>query len=63
MFSYWVVTFQVIRAFESASGKTIPYEVVGRRKGDVDSLYASCDKVKKVTTSSLIQNWVILSCL
>ena len=26
----------------------IPYEIVGRRRGDVDSLYASCDKAEKV---------------
>lgn len=38
---------EVIRAFGAACGKEIPYEVVGRRKGDVDSLYASCDKAEK----------------
>jgi len=38
---------EVIKAFGEACGKEIPYEVVGRRKGDVDSLYASCDKAEK----------------
>ena len=28
--------------------KEIPYEIAGRRKGDVDSLYASCDKAEQV---------------
>lgn len=31
---------QVIKAFEEASGITIPYTIVGRREGDVDSIYA-----------------------
>jgi len=39
---------EVIQAFSKASGVEIPYEVVGRRKGDVDSLYASCDKAEKL---------------
>ena len=39
---------EVIKAFGEACGKEIPYELVGRRKGDVDSLYASCDKAEKV---------------
>jgi len=38
---------EVIAAFSKASGKEIPYEIAGRRKGDVDSLYASCDKAEK----------------
>jgi len=38
---------EVIQAFSKASGKEIPYEIAGRRKGDVDSLYASCDKAEK----------------
>ena len=39
---------EVIKAFGEACGKEIPYEIAGRRKGDVDSLYASCDKAEKV---------------
>jgi UDP-glucose 4-epimerase len=39
---------QVVRAFEKASGKTIPYEVVGRRTGDVASCYADVSKAKTV---------------
>ncbi|HEV3106762.1 MAG TPA: UDP-glucose 4-epimerase GalE [Trinickia sp.] len=32
---------EVVRAFEAASGKPVPYEIVGRRPGDVASCYAS----------------------
>jgi len=39
---------QVVKAFSAACGKEVPYEIVGRRRGDVDSLYASCDKAKQV---------------
>ena len=39
---------EVIKAFAEESGKEIKHEVAGRRKGDVDSLYASCDKAEKV---------------
>ena len=28
--------------------KDIPYEIVERRKGDVDSLFASCQKAEQV---------------
>lgn len=31
---------EMVKGFEAASGKTIPYEVVGRRAGDVASMYA-----------------------
>ena len=37
---------QVIKAFEKASGKTIPYEIVGRRPGDVASYCADVSKAK-----------------
>lgn len=39
---------EVIRAFAAASGKDIPYEFAPRRKGDVDSLYASCARAEEV---------------
>jgi len=39
---------EVIKAFGAACGKEIPYEVVGRRKGDVDGLYSSCDLATQV---------------
>ncbi|XP_023346863.1 UDP-glucose 4-epimerase [Eurytemora carolleeae] len=38
---------EVIQAFSKACGKEIPYEIVGRRRGDVDSLYASCDRAQE----------------
>lgn len=34
----------VIQAYEKACGKTIPYEVVGRRPGDIASYYADVSK-------------------
>lgn len=33
---------EVVAAFEKASGKPIPYNLVGRRDGDVPASYASC---------------------
>lgn len=30
----------MLKAFENASGKTVPYEVVARRAGDIDACYA-----------------------
>jgi len=39
---------EVIKAFSLACGKEIPYCVVPRRKGDVDSLYASCKVAEEV---------------
>jgi UDP-glucose 4-epimerase len=38
---------QVLQAFEKASGKTIPYQIVGRRSGDVASCYADVSKARK----------------
>ncbi len=32
-----------VKAFKEASGKEIPYEIVGRRPGDIGSSYASCN--------------------
>ena len=31
---------ELVRAFEQASGRPVPYDVVGRRPGDVDACYA-----------------------
>jgi len=38
----------VIKAFEKASGKKIPYKIVDRRAGDVASVYADPSYAKKV---------------
>ena len=32
--------FEIIRAFEEATGEKVPYEVAGRREGDVEQVYA-----------------------
>jgi len=39
--------FDMIHAFEKASGKTIPYEVVARRPGDIASCYADVSLAEK----------------
>jgi UDP-glucose 4-epimerase len=31
---------EMVRAFELASGKSVPYRIVGRRPGDIASCYA-----------------------
>ena len=38
---------EVIKSFEEASGKPIPYELVDRRPGDVGSSFATCEKAEK----------------
>lgn len=38
---------EVIRAFEKASGRTIPVQFSGRRQGDVESCYAEVDKADR----------------
>jgi UDP-glucose 4-epimerase len=38
----------MVRAFEAASGRTIPYEIVDRRPGDVATCYADPSYAKKV---------------
>lgn len=39
-----VSVFEAIHAFEKAAGKEIPYQIVGRRPGDVASCFADCTK-------------------
>ncbi|HOO23135.1 MAG TPA: UDP-glucose 4-epimerase GalE [Clostridia bacterium] len=36
----------MVKAFEKASGREIPYEIAPRRSGDVASCYADCTKAK-----------------
>lgn len=38
---------EVIRAFEKASGKKIPWQIVDRRPGDIDSSYAAVEKATR----------------
>ena len=38
---------EMIKAFEKASGKTLPYEITGRRAGDLAEVYANAEKAKK----------------
>lgn len=39
---------EVINTFEKVSGKKLPYQIVGRREGDIISAYASTDKANQV---------------
>jgi UDP-glucose 4-epimerase len=43
---------EVVKAFENASGRKVPYEVVGRRSGDVAVCYANPKKANKLL------NWI-----
>lgn len=36
----------VVKAYEKASGVTIPYEISARRPGDIDACYANAEKAK-----------------
>ena len=38
---------EMIAAFEKASGEKLPYEIVGRRAGDLPTLYANPEKALK----------------
>lgn len=38
---------EVVRAFERASGKAVPYEILPRRPGDVTGYYADVSKAKR----------------
>jgi len=40
-----VSVFEIHRACEAVTGKTIPYEVLGRRPGDPPALVANPDKL------------------
>ena len=39
---------ELVRAYEKACGKKIPYEIAPRRAGDIAECYANCDKAKKI---------------
>ena len=39
---------EVIRSTEKITGKQIPYEIVGRREGDPDKIYASTEKAQNL---------------
>jgi UDP-glucose 4-epimerase len=39
---------EMVRAFEAASGRAVPYTIVARRPGDVATCYASADKAARL---------------
>ena len=43
-----VSVLEAVSAFEAASGRAVPYELVGRRLGDVATCYADATKARKL---------------
>lgn len=43
-----VSVLEMVKAFEKASGRAVPYEITGRRKGDLDAYYADATLAKKL---------------
>lgn len=43
-----VTVLELVRAFEKASGRDIPYEIAPRRAGDIAAIYANSAKAKKL---------------
>ncbi|HQR96429.1 MAG TPA: UDP-glucose 4-epimerase, partial [Thiotrichales bacterium] len=39
---------QVVKAFEQASGKRVPYQIVERRAGDVACVYANAQRAQQL---------------
>ena len=39
---------QIIKAYEKACGKEIPYQIVERRPGDIATCYADTNKAKQL---------------
>ena len=46
----------MIQAYEKASAKTIGYELVGRRAGDIASCYADCSRAKDILGWSAVND-------
>lgn len=40
--------FEVVKAFEEASGRKVPYKIVGRREGDIAKCFADATKAYKL---------------
>lgn len=40
--------FEIIKAFEKASGKKVPFEITSRRSGDIAECYANPNKAKRI---------------
>jgi UDP-glucose 4-epimerase len=38
----------LVRAFEAASGRAVPFEIVGRRPGDIDACYADPSRAREL---------------
>lgn len=42
-----VSVLEIVRSFEKASGREIPYVIKGRRAGDIATCYADCSKARR----------------
>lgn len=47
---------QIVKAFEKASNKNIPYKIQSRRIGDITSCYANSNKAKKLLNWETMKN-------
>lgn len=47
---------EMIRAFEAASGRSVPYKIVPRRSGDVAACYANADKAAQELRWTAMRN-------
>jgi UDP-glucose 4-epimerase len=41
-----ISVLEIVKAFEEASGRAVPYKIVARRPGDIATCYASADKAE-----------------
>lgn len=48
-----VSVYEMLHAFEKASGRTIPYTVEPRREGDLPEYYANAEKAKRILSWSV----------
>lgn len=42
-----ISVLELVKAYEKASGKKVPYEIAARRAGDIDELYANVSKAEE----------------
>lgn len=47
---------EIVKAFEKASNKNVPYKIQSRRRGDIASCYANSNKAKKLLNWETIKN-------
>lgn len=53
---YGISVLQMIEAFEKSSGKKVPYQIVGRRAGDIAICYADPSKAEREINFKALKN-------